>query len=324
VIEPDLLITTGVLPIPAGVRQQIRADHRVQASLLLASGQLRTAGASVFAISADPGQLRAWTPTPTAASNALWAGIASGQVAASYDAAKNLHLVLGAPLPLQAAQGRVVVPTRLGALASTGLPGVDLTVNAALGRELALTADSALLLSAPGTDLEALRDQLAHRFGAQVHVTRLHQDSIVRDAGAFLTRAQLTTVVHAALAKVGAPYVWGATGPTSFDCSGLIGYAYAAAGIRLPRTSEQMWLAGRHIRPQDARAGDLLFWANDPAAPHDIDHVALYLGNGLMVAAPHTGDVVHVSTVYSSNFQGVVRIDPAAATRLGGPLWTTT
>jgi cell wall-associated NlpC family hydrolase len=85
-----------------------------------------------------------------------------------------------------------------------------------------------------------------------------------------------------------------------------------------------MWLAGPHIRPQDARPGDLLFWANDPAAPQDIDHVALYLGNGQMVAAPHTGDVVHVSPVYSNNFQGVVRIDPAAATRLGGPLWTST
>jgi cell wall-associated NlpC family hydrolase len=231
---------------------------------------------------------------------------------------------LGAALQVRAAGDPVVVPTRLGALASTGLPGVDLTVNPVLGQQLGLTADSALLLSAPGADLEALRDQFANRLGTQVHVTLLHQTTIIRDAGALLTRAQLTTVIHAALAKVGAPYVWGATGPASFDCSGLIGYAYAAAGIRLPRTSEQMWLAGPHIRPQDARLGDLLFWANDPAAPQDVDHIALYLGNGQMVAAPHTGDVIHVSPVYSNNFQGVVRVDPAAATRLGGPLWTST
>lgn len=71
----------------------------------------------------------------------------------------------------------------------------------------------------------------------------------------------------------------------------------------------------------DARAGDLLFWANDPQAPTDIDHVAIYLGGGMMVSAPHTGDVVHVAPVYGTNFRGVVRVDPAAAAAVGGAMW---
>lgn len=323
VIEADLLITTSGAPVSAKVLNQISQDHRVRASLLLASGQVGTAGQSVRAIAADPGQLRAWTPQPTAASDALWAVVASGQVAASYDAGKNLSLTLGAPLAVQAAHAQGIVQTRLGALASTGLPGVDLTVNTQLGQQLHLSADSAMLLSAPEAQLPALRDELASRLGPGLNITVLHQVQIVRDAGSFLSRAQLATVLKTALAKVGSPYVWGATGPSTFDCSGLVGYAFAAAGIRLPRTSEQMWLAGPHIRPQDARAGDLLFWANDPGDPRDIDHVAMYLGNGLMVSAPHTGDVVHVSTIYANNFQGLVRIDPAAAARVGGPTWSS-
>ncbi|HUR52178.1 MAG TPA: NlpC/P60 family protein [Mycobacteriales bacterium] len=107
--------------------------------------------------------------------------------------------------------------------------------------------------------------------------------------------------------QLGKPYVWGATGPASYDCSGLTGAAYRAAGVSLPRTSREQWYAGTHVELGELQPGDLLFWAYDPANPATIHHVALYAGGGLMVAAPHTGDVVKVQGVYLEGYIGAVR-----------------
>lgn len=113
-----------------------------------------------------------------------------------------------------------------------------------------------------------------------------------------------------ARAQLGKPYVWGATGPSSYDCSGLTGAAWAAAGIRLPRVAQQQWYAGPHVALGELQPGDLLFWASNPADPASIHHVALYAGGGLMVVAPHTGDVVKVQPVYLDGYVGAVRPAP--------------
>ena len=113
--------------------------------------------------------------------------------------------------------------------------------------------------------------------------------------------------VRAALSQVGKPYRWGATGPASFDCSGLTRFAYTAAGLSLPRTSRQQWSAGRHLEVADLRPGDLVFWAHDPANPATIHHVAMYVGQGLMVHAPHTGALVRVDAMRPSGYAGATR-----------------
>jgi len=110
-----------------------------------------------------------------------------------------------------------------------------------------------------------------------------------------------------AASQLGKPYVWGATGPDSYDCSGLTGAAYRAAGVNLPRTSRQQWYAGTHVELGALMPGDLLFWADDTADPSTIHHVALYAGNGQMIAAPQTGDVVKVQPVYLDGYIGAVR-----------------
>jgi cell wall-associated NlpC family hydrolase len=106
---------------------------------------------------------------------------------------------------------------------------------------------------------------------------------------------------------LGQPYLWGATGPGAFDCSGLTLTAYRAAGINLPRTAAQQWFAGPQVALGDLAPGDLLFWAYDTTNPATIHHVAMYVGNGQMIAAPHSGDVVKVQPVYLDGYIGAIR-----------------
>jgi cell wall-associated NlpC family hydrolase len=113
--------------------------------------------------------------------------------------------------------------------------------------------------------------------------------------------------IDAARSRLGAPYVWGATGPNSFDCSGLTQWAYAHVGIGLPRVAADQYNAGPHVAINDLLPGDLLFWADDVSDPRTIHHVAIYLGAGMMLAAPHTGDVVKIQPVYLSGYIGATR-----------------
>jgi cell wall-associated NlpC family hydrolase len=125
--------------------------------------------------------------------------------------------------------------------------------------------------------------------------------------GATPPTAAAGQAVAAAASREGTPYQWGATGPGSFDCSGLTSWAYAQAGIGLPRTSREQWFVGHHIGLADLQPGDLLFWATDATNPGTIHHVAIYAGNGYMIAAPHTGANVTLQKVYLDGFIGATR-----------------
>lgn len=116
-------------------------------------------------------------------------------------------------------------------------------------------------------------------------------------APAVLAAGVAASAIAFAFGEVGKPYVWGATGPNSFDCSGLMLRAFQAAGITLPRVSWQQYQAGGHLPVREAQPGDLLFYATDPSDPSTIHHVMLYLGNGQMIEAPYTGQPVRVRPV---------------------------
>ena len=103
-----------------------------------------------------------------------------------------------------------------------------------------------------------------------------------------------------ALRQLGKPYQWGAAGPDAFDCSGLVLRAWQAAGVTLPRVAADQYGAGSHVPVADAAAGDLIFFATDPADPATVVHVGLSLGDGQMVDAPHTGAVVRVEPVWDA------------------------
>jgi peptidoglycan DL-endopeptidase CwlO len=104
-----------------------------------------------------------------------------------------------------------------------------------------------------------------------------------------------------AMTRVGDPYVWAAAGPSAFDCSGLVVWAYAQLGISLPHFTGDLWNSGVHVARSDLEAGDLVFF-------YGLDHVGFYVGNGLFLDAPQTGQDVQVQPMLWSVYDGAVRI----------------
>ena len=99
-------------------------------------------------------------------------------------------------------------------------------------------------------------------------------------------------VIAYAEAQLGKPYLWGATGPDAFDCSGLTMMAYRAAGITIPRTSQQQWAYGPRIPASQAQPGDLIFFAGSDGTMTAPGHVGIVTGHDTMIDAPSTGQVV--------------------------------
>ncbi|MEU1123008.1 C40 family peptidase [Streptomyces sp. NPDC005899] len=112
--------------------------------------------------------------------------------------------------------------------------------------------------------------------------------------------------VRYAVRQIGKPYVWGAEGPESFDCSGLTSQAWSNAGRAIPRTSQEQWRRLPRIPVSSLRPGDLVVYF--PKATH----VALYIGDGLVVQAPRPGATVKVSPLASNPLLGAVRPDPGS------------
>jgi cell wall-associated NlpC family hydrolase/outer membrane murein-binding lipoprotein Lpp len=108
--------------------------------------------------------------------------------------------------------------------------------------------------------------------------------------------------LNEALTRIGDPYVWAAAGPSAFDCSGLVMWAYDQIGIHLMHFTGDQWNEGEHIPRSELQPGDLVFFYPT------ISHVGLYVGNGLMVDAPSAGQDVQIQPISWGNFVGAVRI----------------
>ncbi|MFG3096100.1 NlpC/P60 family protein [Streptomyces sp. NPDC048202] len=114
--------------------------------------------------------------------------------------------------------------------------------------------------------------------------------------------SRASAAVAYAYRKLGSPYVWGATGPNAFDCSGLIQAAYRSAGISLPRTTYAQINAGRRVSRSQLRPGDLVFFYSG------ISHVGMYVGNGRMIHAPNPSAPVRVAPIDQMPFAGATRV----------------
>jgi len=135
------------------------------------------------------------------------------------------------------------------------------------------------------------------------------------DAGSSATvqpAAVQAAVVAFAYQVLGTPYRWGSDGRDGrFDCSGMTKAAYAAADVTIPRVSRQQWYAGTRVTRDQLQPGDLVFYAHDTTDPATIHHVGMYVANGHMINAPHTGALVRFDPVDRPGYIGAVR--PASA-----------
>ncbi|CEI73404.1 MULTISPECIES: SH3 domain-containing protein [Romboutsia] len=112
------------------------------------------------------------------------------------------------------------------------------------------------------------------------------------------SQSKVQKVLSTAMAQLGKPYVWGAEGPNSFDCSGLTYYVYKQVGITLPRVSTAQYSVGRSVSWNNLQPGDLMFSSTDGSGR--ITHVGIYIGNGQMIHAPKPGDVVQKTSINNS------------------------
>ncbi len=322
--------TAGSLPSVPAMSNAVSPDAVVMLSSPLTPGQLTALsklggvsrietvdtgtvtldGGPVVAFGVDPGSFRDFTPPASAASNALWQYLPGGALVSPYAMADARALKLGSEQTIVPASSAPDSSAKgwLGAFASIGLPGVDLLVDHNYSGELGLTPDSGVVVAAPGLAGTTLQQEL-HSALPDGAVELLHPDQLPANLpGNSLSSATRQKILAAALSRVGRPYVWGSAGPSSFDCSGLVQWSYRQAGILMPRVAAEQFLTGDHVPLADAQPGDLLFWTYDPADPGYVDHVAIYLGNDMMVVAPHTGTDVQVDPVPTADFAGAVEV----------------
>ncbi|MER5519157.1 NlpC/P60 family protein [Streptomyces sp. NPDC002763] len=114
--------------------------------------------------------------------------------------------------------------------------------------------------------------------------------------------SRAAAAVAYAYSKLGSPYVWGATGPNAFDCSGLAQAAYRSAGVSIPRTTYAQINAGRRVSRSELQPGDLVFFYSG------ISHVGIYIGNGQMIHAPNPSAPVRIAPVDEMPFAGATRV----------------
>jgi cell wall-associated NlpC family hydrolase len=297
--------------------------------------RMRINGSYTATLGVDPSVFRSFAARPTASSNALWEGVADGGIAVSYTMGKLDKLPLGGTVR---AAGHKTERLRVVAFGTMGIGGVNAVVSDQVARSLGAPAGNAIVISASIKDLTAVQAAagrlVPHGASVEQLVTVVVSkgaagagsdtasgsgtDSGAAGVGSALGTAasttQLNAMLHAAMSREGMPYIWGAAGPTSFDCSGLVQWSFAQAGIVMPRVAADQALTGPSVPVSQLQPGDLLFYHTDPTAPTYISHVAIYLGNGWMIQAPEPGeDVEVVPADFGSEFAGAVQVNPAQA-----------
>ncbi|WP_435125026.1 NlpC/P60 family protein [Actinacidiphila sp. bgisy144] len=168
-----------------------------------------------------------------------------------------------------------------------------------------LTAQEKKRLAELQAKQEAEAKKKAEQIAAQEKAKQAQAAKAAATASATTsTSTSSSTAAEQAIAfarkQLGKPYVWGATGPDSYDCSGLTQAAYKAAGVTLPRTTYDQVNVGTRVSESDLQPGDLVFFDDD-------EHVGLYIGGGEMIHAPHTGTVVKIAPITEMTFYAAVR-----------------
>ena len=325
------LLVVAPFSLSSRVRAAVASQPGVTGTEPIEAAKIKINGAFTAVLGVNPSSFRSYAAPSTAASSKLWQGVASGGVAVSYTMGTLDKLSLGGQVTVSGRQQQRLPVVAFG---TVGIGGVDAMISDSVARSLGMPARNALVVSAPPAQVASLATSIKAILprGASVEplvteVTRPGGPSPVgtipgtaAGSGA-MTAAQLTVALKAAESRRGLPYVWGAAGPSSFDCSGLVQWSFAQAGIRMPRVAADQARTGPAVPVSQLQPGDLLFYHTDPTAPGYISHVAIYLGSGWMIQAPQPGmDVEVVPASLGSQFAGAIRVYPRIALGLAGGL----
>lgn len=315
-VQADLLIVAP-FSLPRGLLAAVSRLPGMVAAERIEAVRMQVNGSETAVVGVDPSQFRSFAARPTGAATALWQGVADGGIAVSYTMGKLDKIPLGGSVM---AAGRVAKRLRVVAFGTLGIGGVGAVVSDATARALGAPAGNAVVISVRTEDFTAdsaaIGRLLPKGAGVQPLVSLVNPGAPGTGSAAApsVPAAALNAVLGAAMSRRGMPYVWGAAGPKSFDCSGLVQWSFAQAGVVMPRVAADQALAGPAVPVSRLAPGDLLFYRTDPTAPGYISHVAIYLGNGWMVQAPQPGmDVEVVPAAFGSQFAGAIRVSPAQA-----------
>lgn len=246
-----------------------------------------------------------------------------------------VFIALVMPIKAQASEKRTVLPNTSGPVLWCVLPETIMTVKEREAedewfrinreREEKLEKENAERMNAR-LALEA--NQRVEELDLKTQIERAKQeaiDKIQREAAQALEAAELaqkeaerkklstsvltitgslsTRALAEAMTQIGKPYVWGAVGPDTYDCSGLVLWAYNKQGyFDMPRTTRGQWLVGERIEQEDIQRGDLIYYLmNKKNKKSFVDHVGIYIGDGMMLHAPRPGAFVEIKEVFWSN-----------------------
>jgi peptidoglycan DL-endopeptidase CwlO len=329
--QADLLVVAPA-SLPAAAAAAVRRLSGVTAAQQVDAARIQVNGKYVAMLGVNPASFRAFAPKPTAKSAVLWRNVIAGGVAVSYTMGE---LDKVSPDRSLRVAGRSTENLPVAGFGTVGIAGVDAVVSSQVARSLGIPAGNAIVISAPHADLGTLMKRISRKVPRSAAVTALVAQAPASGAavasgaagaagipagdGPGLSSAELRAFLKAAESRLGLPYVWGAAGPNSFDCSGLVQWSLAQAGVVMPRVAVDQARTGPRVPLSQLEPGDLLFYHTDPTAPAYISHVAIYLGHDLMIQAPEPGmDVEVVPADFGAGFAGAVRVYPRVAAAAAG------
>ena len=324
---PADLLVVAPRSLPSGALGTVRRLGGVTAAALLDAARVKLDGSYVAVLGVNASQFRAYAAKPTAESTVLWQNVADGGIAVSYLMGQQERLPLGGTVQVTGARTEQL---RIGGFGTVGISGVDAVVSTQVAGSLGMPSGNAIVISAPDARLSVLIRQLGLALPRDASVVPLVGQAaaaglpvttgsaggvgITTADGPALTVAQTRAFLAAAESRIGMPYVWGDAGPYAFDCSGLVQWSMRQAGIVMPRVAVDQAQTGPLIPLSELEPGDLLFYHTDPTAPTYISHVAIYIGDSMMLQAPEPGmDVQVVPAVFDGGFAGAVQVYPRVA-----------
>jgi peptidoglycan DL-endopeptidase CwlO len=325
-VLPVDVVAVSATTLPAAAVNKVRHLAGVRAVQAVDAARVRVNGRFAAILGVDPSGFRRFAAKPTAKNDAFWRSVAGGGLGLSYEMGKQDKLPTGTPVTVA---GRTVQTMRVGKFGTVGISGVDAVITDKAARSLGFPVRNAIVISAPSAHFTKLTREIKK---ALPHGTQVDQ-LVVQVSGGTAASAPAgatqptvgglasSTVIRAFLqaaeSRLGMPYIWGAAGPTSFDCSGLVQWSFRQAGVIMPRVAADQARTGPAVPVSQLAPGDLLFYHTDPTAPDYISHVAIYLGAGKMIQAPQPGMNVEIVPVdLGSGFAGAIDVSPAVAAQV--------